>query len=553
MTQIGLDRWLEASGFSGNPFASREAGSESESLLNRYFVAPPYFDEVLGDASSPQTALVFAPRGCGKTAQRVMVDYHCRRQLTRGRVLSVLHAEFTPVVEAAGGDLLQITARCHAEEILRRAVVVLSDFLLDSPIAFKVFRQMPEFERVYIRWFISTYADYLTPRHIGALNRGDEVISSSIAHVLAVKEHMPPADLLGDLSGLVHALAGFDAIYVLVDCVDEFALTAADHLAAVALVEPLLADLTVMDLPRVAFKVFLPQELEALIRSRPAIRQDRLLFRRIEWTDEALLEVLRKRLEAFSGHSSLDAVCVPELRGRVEREMVETACGSPRNLIRLAGLLLSEHCKSPMPEREGEWLITEEAWRAAQERFAVEEAAKQPSNYLNAALASRKPISVEDLIERGEGEQLEFKSTMCWDFQQGKSSRILKKTVAKALSGFMNREGGILLIGVDDSGNVLGLDQDFSALPKQDRDGFQLTLMTIVKHHLGMVYCEYIHPRFIEVEGKTICVVEVDRSPEPVYLHDGENREFYVRMGNSTRPMNVEEAIRYIHLHWDSS
>ncbi len=49
------------------------------------------------------------------------------------------------------------------------------------------------------------------------------------------------------------------------------------------------------------------------------------------------------------------------------------AGGSPRNLIRLAGLLLAEHCELPVPEGESEWFITEEAWRKVQEKFATEE------------------------------------------------------------------------------------------------------------------------------------------------------------------------------------
>ena len=45
--------------------------------------------------------------------------------------------------------------------------------------------------------------------------------------------------------------------------------------------------------------------------------------------------------------------------------------------------------------------------------------------------------------------------------------------VVKTLAGFLNAEGGTLLIGVDDAGAVIGLAGDYEALRKRDRDGFE--------------------------------------------------------------------------------
>ncbi len=387
MGKTTLECWLETFGFRDNPFSSQEAGSEDPDRLNKYFVAPPYFDEILGSASAPQTTLIFAPRGCGKTAQRVMMDYNCRNNLTRGSILSVPYTDFSQVMDhrEVNRDPFRITSRHHAVEILKQAMLALAGFLAQSPIALKVFSLLPDLDRIYLSWFVSTYSDYLTFDQINTLSNAeilslDSAFSSSIGFLrdkervparmiqaLEARKEAPPAQLFNDLSRLLASL-GFEAIYILVDRVDEFQETAADPTATVALIEPLLADLTLMELPRLAFKFFLPLEMEDAIRARPAVRLDRLSCRHLEWTDDSLLEVLRKRLEVFGNLPSLDAVCVPELRGRVEREMVEMARGSPRHLIRLAGLLLSEHCKLPVPEGESEWFITEEAWRKVQEK-----------------------------------------------------------------------------------------------------------------------------------------------------------------------------------------
>ncbi len=446
MKRIGMEQWLSAYNFNSNPFTHREAGSER--LLNQYFVAPSYFDEILGATHLPQTALVFAPRGGGKTAQRVMVDYHCRERLFQGReldtkfqgqVLSVLHTDFTPVVEEAQGDLSKISARSHVNEILRRTVVALCDYISSNPGAIRSIHEMSDRERLYIIWFIHKYKNYLTPRKIDALDETgiklpslEENRNAGLTEFLTDREHIPPSELLANFSDLIHTL-GIDAVYVLVDRVDEFLLTASDPIGAVSLVEPLLADLTIMNLSRMAFKFFLPQQLEDIIKSRSSIRQDRLIFRRIEWTEFALQEVLHKRLEAFSNYSDMDAVCVPELRGRIEKEMIELADGSPRSLIRLGSLLLAEHCELPMPDNQDEWLISEKAWEEAQKKFAAEIVnqwgiSDPEPDVVQSELLREKNDNLDSddirlLIKGGESSKLEFKSTMRWSSHTNKPEK----------------------------------------------------------------------------------------------------------------------------------
>ena len=52
--------------------------------------------------------------------------------------------------------------------------------------------------------------------------------------------------------------------------------------------------------------------------------------------------------------------------------------------------------------------------------------------------------------------------------------------IAKTISGFMNSEGGTLLIGVADDGTVTGLDGDYATLTKSDRDGYELFLTQLI-------------------------------------------------------------------------
>jgi hypothetical protein len=362
---------------------------------------------------------------------------------------------------------------------------------------------------------------------------------------------------LRDLSTLFRDYCEIDATYLLVDGVDEFYETASDIHGAVALIEPLLADLASMELPYIAFKFFLPLEMEPFLRNRPAVRFDRLQVKRIErWDERSLLDIIHRRLQAFSrSYESLEAVCVPELRGRLEDEMVAMADGTPRNLIRLGKYLLQEHAKllEPTQQDEAAWLISEQAWENTQKRF---EAEWQTQWGTYSETSPKEQREIKSLIARGENECLEFKSTLSWDLRRKKQNKALRKVIAKALCGFMNAKGGTLLIGVNDQGEILGLEPDFSSLRRRDVDNdldiFRQALVNIVDNYIGVSYSEYITSKFVKMKGTFICVVNVKPSPNPVYLRDSEKREFYLRVGNVTRSLNIEQTSNYINLHWKS-
>src|SRR5262249_16178419 len=54
------------------------------------------------------------------------------------------------------------------------------------------------------------------------------------------------------------------------------------------------------------------------------------------------------------------------------------------------------------------------------------------------------------LIAKGESSDLEFKSSFRWDLKENKLNRALEGVILKTLAGYMNGNGGTLLIGVAD-------------------------------------------------------------------------------------------------------
>jgi len=158
---------------------------------------------------------------------------------------------------------------------------------------------------------------------------------------------------------------------------------------------------------------------------------------------------------------------------------------------------------------------------------------------------------VKRLIVEGESAFIEFKSSLRWDIKNKCESKEIQRTIAKVVAGFMNTSGGTLIIGVDDNGTIVGLEADFKTLKdKPNKDGFQLALMQLISNVIGKAYCKFLRPKFEEVANRVICIVQIDKSPRPVYLTYEDKPEFYVRVGNSTRPLNVKEATDYIAMNW---
>ena len=155
------------------------------------------------------------------------------------------------------------------------------------------------------------------------------------------------------------------------------------------------------------------------------------------------------------------------------------------------------------------------------------------------------------LIAHGEGPHLEFKSTFRWDLKEGNANRSVEDAVLKTLAGFMNGDGGTLIIGVSDEGRVTGIEDDYKTLKKKDRDGFGQALMTAVSTKLGTDACRYVEPVFHNVSGRDVCRVIVKPAQRPVYLKEGNDMKFYLRTGVSTRWLNIQEAVEFISTRWE--
>jgi hypothetical protein len=154
--------------------------------------------------------------------------------------------------------------------------------------------------------------------------------------------------------------------------------------------------------------------------------------------------------------------------------------------------------------------------------------------------ASERELS--ELVHRGEQERLEFKSTLRWNLKAGKPGDEISRAWMKTLVAFMNTNGGTLIVGVEDNGQILGIEAD--KFPNQDK--YLLHFNNLIKQHVGLEYAGQLTAAIRSVEGKRILVVDCERSPKPVFLKHGDDEEFFVRIGSGTRKLPLSKVLEYI-------
>jgi hypothetical protein len=156
----------------------------------------------------------------------------------------------------------------------------------------------------------------------------------------------------------------------------------------------------------------------------------------------------------------------------------------------------------------------------------------------------------EELIQEGENDFIEFKSSLRWDYQQEKLNKVLEEVIIKTVSAFLNSQGGTLFIGVDDDGKILGLKNDYKTFSKKNKDGFLLTLTNLINQNLGKQTHQFISFKIVKIKGKEVCVILAEKSKIPVFMMKNSKEEFYIRASASSQPMGVRDAHEYISLNW---
>ena len=163
---------------------------------------------------------------------------------------------------------------------------------------------------------------------------------------------------------------------------------------------------------------------------------------------------------------------------------------------------------------------------------------KRVTNYLR----SVQQTSTQDLIAEGEGEFVEFKSTLRWNLKAEKKDKNITHAITKTIAAFLNTDGGILLVGVADDGEVLGLDADRF----ENDDKMLLFLTDSIKSQLGTLHLDYINFHIETIAGKAVLRIDVQAGSNPCYLSKEKLDHFYIRTGPSTTDLRLSKLFEYL-------
>jgi len=356
-----LDRWFARKGFRANPFERWNA--EHDQDLPNYFVDIGGFDELL---RLTVPCVIFAQRGCGKTAQRQMLAAQCRPLKRDSPWLAIAYTYngFERALGSAGGEIRRVQPIHHVGALCYLGLTALvNEASSDSEIQ-------------------STLADPgVAPRLAAYVARFAPHLADAPATGLSsALDDLSSPELLQGFAMLVKD-AGLEACVVLVDGVDEFPPTANDPTQTMALLAPLLGTLSLIECPGLILRFLLPQALESALRACGWFRADRLYISRISWKDSnLLLGLVRQRLIHFSRrqppYEDLAQLCKDELAQVINSEIADLAGGSPRAALILADMLLQSHCQQPNPPELialATWAQVKDRWFTRSDDFALEE------------------------------------------------------------------------------------------------------------------------------------------------------------------------------------
>ena len=166
------------------------------------------------------------------------------------------------------------------------------------------------------------------------------------------------------------------------------------------------------------------------------------------------------------------------------------------------------------------------------------------------------PQPLAELLDEGESQTLEFKSTARWNVHTEAYDKRLEHAVAKTVCGLLNAEGGRLVVGVNDNGAVVGLAGDLRTLGRKgNRDGYELFLRQHLDNSLSIQTAGIVRIEFEQAGLEEVCLVSVAASGKPVFCKPvtggQEPSEFWVRIGNATKQLYGQDMMEYQAGHWD--
>jgi len=175
------------------------------------------------------------------------------------------------------------------------------------------------------------------------------------------------------------------------------------------------------------------------------------------------------------------------------------------------------------------------------------------------------------MINTGENDRIEFKMQSLWSADLSREEILATESpeirkyrnnaskfiIARSIAGFLNTDGGDLLIGIEEDRiknktRVVGIKEDYRRLHEKDRnpDGYRRMIVdTILQKYMPEIVntaSRFIHISFPSHSGRTLCHVHILPADKPVFVNIGNEELFFIRIDASTRSITGKVLTQYI-------
>jgi hypothetical protein len=407
--------YLMRLGFDVNPFQFSNADKEID-YISEYFIKPDYFEDVYGNPYSPVSSIVYAPRGAGKTAQRIMIE---KRAANSQDILTITYTNHDLTEFKTIDD---VDLKYHMTFLNRLLLLAFFKRIEDPSLNYENIFNFHERQFLYK---VSRIYLYDTPasfpnQAISSLkttkdhavdiwNGFKEPIANVIKQITKAKGveidiskieidkklQLSHKDNFKNIIELLKKV-GYNSILILVDKVDEQNLTGNNPEASFKLISELIKDLELLEIANLSFKFFLWDALKqyTVITARP----DRVFPYNLKWDWKQIREMLNKRVISYSKgkiKSFQNMFTDVKLFGRI----ILFSELSPRDCVRICNRILSEQFK----KNPNSALFEEEVVNKSIKEFCNEKAAElitNPSNLKHLTKTNQVSFTIEELISR---------------------------------------------------------------------------------------------------------------------------------------------------------
>lgn len=158
---------------------------------------------------------------------------------------------------------------------------------------------------------------------------------------------------------------------------------------------------------------------------------------------------------------------------------------------------------------------------------------------------------IKNIISQGESKTVEFKQTIAYCMRSKQKESYIRTAWVKTVAGFLNSDGGDLLVGVTDKQEIVGvnfeLDSIFSEQSGDKLDNLFLHVKNIIKQYIGEQFYPLIETDVIMVDESYVLQIHCEPSDKEVFVTDKlKGPQFYVRTNPATDSLEGEKQIEYI-------